>query len=818
MLGKLRHEAINNMVEADFIHLVTKMMKAEKLAGYAAKIIVPEAQRFIKSAESNFDSGTLEDTLDTFYNLISRIAIKVFGGYTCKDHDEWVEQLIKWMRETDLENMVRESPLHLVAPWYPPLKQKRAEKYLALRKLIVEIADEYCLDAETERVDYDIVFGMVHSVIFAAVSNQYVVISLYLINLSQYPEWKVRIENELEPLINYLKDNDLANVEQLPLNIIDNTPLLEAGVLETIRMNSFGFAPRFVEEDTEVPLIEHENIIIPKNSIVFTSHGLVHLDGNINKNPDIFNPERFIENGKCIGSITASHRGTFLGFGAGRHPCTGMKFAMLQIKLVTSLILSHWDIKFDAEGANETQMVEEINIKYFLQFFDFLINGLTFGLLDLETGSTYDPINDELTKENLNQIEFIDISRLFLMFFKIGFNSYGGPVGQIGLLYNEFVKERKWMDKNQFNRVFNFLQLLPGCESIGLCGHLGYLRRGKKGAIIAAFAYILPGLLLMATFSYISLNHQNFLMDSKFVQNAFDSIMAVVAALALKSSLEIFFDNIEIIRTSKFISIQSMVKAIFETNPAYIIISGGIYQYLFSKTKSFWLKFCLLLFFIFDMWFFFLSLVVELPILSPTPTGFIYQSEYAYLNLYISGFLSALICIGGFSSILNAYQNEVVSVNQWMAVSKPKLPKGNSFLSEKTGDLELEVDFLQSRLGSIKDLLEKERQLSKNWTTKGPIYSHAKQILQSHKIALKSLQRSQSSQSQASFKSNLGRGAGDEFEKPIENEIKSKVKEINSYRPKSTKDMVGTNDEVYDEAESHRSFQEALNNWRESRK
>lgn len=48
---------------------------------------------------------------------------------------------------------------------------------------------------------------------------------------------------------------------------------------------------------------------------------------------------------------------------------------------------------------------------------------------------------------------------------KLGFISYGGPAGQIAIMYRELVERRRWISEERFLHALNYSMLLPGPEA-----------------------------------------------------------------------------------------------------------------------------------------------------------------------------------------------------------------------------------------------------------------------------------------------------------------------------------------------------------------
>ena len=81
---------------------------------------------------------------------------------------------------------------------------------------------------------------------------------------------------------------------------------------------------------------------------------------------------------------------------------------------------------------------------------------------------------------------------LFLRFLRFGLLAWGGPVAQIAMVKRELVDEEKWLSPDRFNRLLAVYQVLPGPEAHELCVHLGMMKRGRLGGLLAGYIELRP--------------------------------------------------------------------------------------------------------------------------------------------------------------------------------------------------------------------------------------------------------------------------------------------------------------------------------------
>ncbi|WP_448658440.1 chromate efflux transporter [Sphingomonas sp. CJ99] len=89
------------------------------------------------------------------------------------------------------------------------------------------------------------------------------------------------------------------------------------------------------------------------------------------------------------------------------------------------------------------------------------------------------------------------IPSLFLRFLGFGCRAFGGPVAQIAMVREALVEQEGWISRERFNRLLAVMQVLPGPEAHELCVHLGMVKQGRIGGLVAGLGFMLPGFALM---------------------------------------------------------------------------------------------------------------------------------------------------------------------------------------------------------------------------------------------------------------------------------------------------------------------------------
>jgi len=233
-------------------------------------------------------------------------------------------------------------------PWFPGPAKIAKEKatldlYLLIRKY-VRIRRE-AKTPSTDPIDFLIangdsdntVIGTVMGFIFAAVINTGVTVCWALLNLAANPKWKELITKEYNTLVanhtNTLSTEPLhKRLASIPLNAWeDELPSVDLFIRETLRFTMIGSAlRRNVQRDITV-----DGVTIKRGDFIVYSMSEAHMNPDIYSNPTSFDPDRYIEGREEDKKETFA----FTGWGAGRHPCAGIKIAKLETKVVLALML-----------------------------------------------------------------------------------------------------------------------------------------------------------------------------------------------------------------------------------------------------------------------------------------------------------------------------------------------------------------------------------------------------------------------------------------------------------------------------------------------
>ena len=188
-------------------------------------------------------------------------------------------------------------------------------------------------------------------------------------------------------------------------------------------------------------------------------------------------------------------------------------------------------------------------------------------------------MNNQPSLVDETEIESISFWQAFKFWLKLGFISFGGPAGQIAVMHQELVEEKKWISEQRFMHALNYCMLLPGPEAQQLATYIGWLMHKTKGGIVAGVLFILPSLFLLIGLSWVYVKYGNV----PIIAGLFYGIKPAVAAIVFHATYRIGSRSLK----NKFLWVIAVIAfvAIFIFNIPFpfIVLFAAISGYLVGK-------------------------------------------------------------------------------------------------------------------------------------------------------------------------------------------------------------------------------------------
>ena len=100
------------------------------------------------------------------------------------------------------------------------------------------------------------------------------------------------------------------------------------------------------------------------------------------------------------------------------------------------------------------------------------------------------------------------MSQLLGLFLKLGITAFGGPAAHIAMLEDEVVTRRRWLTRERFLDLLGATNLIPGPNSTEMAIHIGFVRGGVPGLVVAGLSFILPAALITLGFAWAYVRFQ----------------------------------------------------------------------------------------------------------------------------------------------------------------------------------------------------------------------------------------------------------------------------------------------------------------------
>src|SRR5439155_12552504 len=100
------------------------------------------------------------------------------------------------------------------------------------------------------------------------------------------------------------------------------------------------------------------------------------------------------------------------------------------------------------------------------------------------------------------------LKELALLCLKLGTIAFGGPAAHVAMLEDEVVHRRGWLSHARFLDLWGASNLIPGPSSTEMVMHVGRVRAGGAGLLIAGTCFILPAMVLVMAIAWTYVTYQ----------------------------------------------------------------------------------------------------------------------------------------------------------------------------------------------------------------------------------------------------------------------------------------------------------------------
>jgi chromate transporter len=186
------------------------------------------------------------------------------------------------------------------------------------------------------------------------------------------------------------------------------------------------------------------------------------------------------------------------------------------------------------------------------------------------TFATREPLMDESIPDTTPSRRDA-LGELALLFLRLGTFSMGGPAGHIAMMEDEVVRRRRWMTHERFLDMLGVCNLIPGPNSTEMAIHIGQLRAGFAGLIVAGACFILPAAAIVLVIAWMYVRYGTMPQAVGLLYGIKPVIIGVVlqalwglGRTAIKS------------RLLAVLAVVTLIASLLNVNDMIVLLGGGI--------------------------------------------------------------------------------------------------------------------------------------------------------------------------------------------------------------------------------------------------
>ncbi len=173
------------------------------------------------------------------------------------------------------------------------------------------------------------------------------------------------------------------------------------------------------------------------------------------------------------------------------------------------------------------------------------------------------------------------IGELASVSFRLGVLGFGGPAAHIAMLEDEVVKRREWITPERFLDMMGATNLIPGPNSTEMVLHVGFLRAGWLGLLVAGTCFILPAVAIVTVLAWLYVGYGR-LPDVALFLKGIQSVVPVLIAMA------VWRLGRTAVKSPLLAVIGAAVAAavFMKADPVLALLGGGLLGLALAKTST----------------------------------------------------------------------------------------------------------------------------------------------------------------------------------------------------------------------------------------
>ena len=158
------------------------------------------------------------------------------------------------------------------------------------------------------------------------------------------------------------------------------------------------------------------------------------------------------------------------------------------------------------------------------------------------------------------------------LFARLGLIGFGGPAAHIAMMEDEVVKRRQWITHEHFLDLLGVTNLIPGPNSTEMAIHIGLVRAGWQGLIVAGVCFIAPAIAITLVFAYLYVAYDSLPQLAPIVAGIRPAMIAVIVGTVYRLGKPIVRKD----KAPVVIGFIVAALAVLRVNEIALLFSGGL--------------------------------------------------------------------------------------------------------------------------------------------------------------------------------------------------------------------------------------------------
>lgn len=173
------------------------------------------------------------------------------------------------------------------------------------------------------------------------------------------------------------------------------------------------------------------------------------------------------------------------------------------------------------------------------------------------------------------------LGELALLCLKLGFLGFGGPAAHIAMLEDEVVKRRAWISPERFLDMLGATNLIPGPNSTEMVLHVGFIRAGFTGLLVAGTCFVFPAVAIVTALAALYASYGELPDVIPFFKGIQATIPALIGLAVWRLGRTAFKSSLLAV-----IGLCVTVAVLLETDPIIALAAGGFFGLLAGGISS----------------------------------------------------------------------------------------------------------------------------------------------------------------------------------------------------------------------------------------